>query len=238
MRTSTLAALAAAVTLSGVRLSPRAADAPPAALLHVPKVARAIRIDAETEHKPDWDADVGITRNFRDAAGHGMVPFTQAKLRWGDGVLYLLLYAGDLDLEGRERRRDGAVEADDAFHLEFGRGDDVRVISVSVLGTIADARCSPSPSGRKCDPRWQSGARVAIDRDGSLNKVGDNDEEWVVEMAIPLSRLGLKRAATGARIPFSIRRCEVGHDGRHACGGWGLDSPAELVLDPPNRPSS
>jgi hypothetical protein len=211
---------------------PRAEAPPPAARLSVPKVAAPIAINAETAGKTAWDADAGITRNFKDAAGHGMVPYTEAKARWGDGVLYLLLYAGDLDLEGRVRKRDGAVENDDAFHLEFGRGDDVRVISISVLGTIADALCAHTPAGRKCDPSWTSGARIAVDRDGSLNKVGDNDEEWVVEMAIPFSKLGLKNAGAGTRIPFSVSRCEVGHDGRHACGGWGQSPPGELVLAP------
>jgi hypothetical protein len=143
-----------------------------------------------------------------------------------------LLYAGDLDLEGRVKQRDGDVETDDAFHLEFGRGDEVRVISVSVLGTLADSLCTSSGGARKCDSAWDSGARLAVDRDGSLNKIGDNDEEWVVEMSIPLAKLGLKKAAAGAHLPFSIRRCEMGHDGRHACGSWGTDPPGELVLDP------
>jgi len=220
---------AAAVTLSGAATP--ATDAPPAQL-HVPRVAARVRINAETEGKPFWGEDSGVTRNFRDGHKQGMVPFTQAKVRWGRGFLYLLLYAGDLDLEGRVRQHDGAVENDDAFHLEFGRGDEVRVISVSVLGTIADSLCTSSAHGRKCDPSWDSGARLAVDRDGSLNKVGDNDEEWVVEMSIPLARLGVKQAAAGTRIPFSIQRCEVGHDGRHACGSWGSDPPGELVLDP------
>jgi hypothetical protein len=211
--------------------SPRAEAPPPAARLLVPRVAGPIRINAETAGKAAWNDDTGITRNFKDAAGNGMIPYTEAKVRWGDGALYLLLYAGDLDLEGRVRKRDGAVENDDSFRLEFGRGDDVRVISISVLGTISDARCTSSPAGRKCDASWSSGARIAVDRDGSLNKIGDNDEEWVVEMAIPLAKLGFKGAAAGARIPFSVSRCEIGHDGRHACGSWGQNPGGELVLE-------
>jgi hypothetical protein len=191
-----------------------------------------VRINAETQGKAFWDSDEGVTRNFRDSSGHGMVPFTQAKLRWGNGLLYLLLYAGDLDLEGSVKKRDGAVERDDAFHLEFGRGDEVRVISVSVLGTVADALCSPSARGRKCDHAWRSGARVAVDRDGSLNKVGDNDEEWVVEMAIPLAKLGVPKPGPGTRLPFAIRRCEVGHESHQTCGSWGSAPEGELVLDP------
>jgi hypothetical protein len=227
-----LAALVATLPFLAISTTAGAADAVPTAQLHVPKVTARVRLSAETQGKPYWDTDDGVTRNLRDERGQGMVPFTQAKVRWGGGSLYLLLYAGDLDLEGRVKKRDAALEADDSFRLEFGSGDEVRVISVSVLGTLTDSLCARSASGRRCDPSWDSGARLVVDRDGSLNKIGDNDEEWVVEMSIPLAKLGLKKPAAGARIPFSIRRCEIGHDGPHACGSWGATPPGELVLDP------
>jgi hypothetical protein len=226
LRAAACALAAAAVTLPC--LSTSAADT---LQLQVPKVTARVKLNGDTQGKPYWDADTGVTRNFRGVGGQGMVPYSEAKVRWGNGSLYLLLYAGDLDLEGRIKKRDAAaLETDDSFHLEFGSGDEVRVISVSILGTITDSLCTQSASGRKCDASWDSGARLAIDRDGSLNKIGDNDEEWVVEMSIPLAKLGLKKPAVGAHIPFSIRRCEIGHDGPHACGGWGQDPPGELVL--------
>jgi hypothetical protein len=51
-------------------------------------------------------------------------------------------------------------------------------------------------------------------------------------MSIPLAKLGLKNPGPGARIPFSIRRGEIGHDGPHACGSWGTEPAGALVLDP------
>jgi hypothetical protein len=218
--------------------APVATPTPPAgagagpATLAVPRVAGPVAIDAELEGKKVWEADTGATRNFKDGAGHGMVPYTEAKARWGGGQLYLMLYAGDLDLEGTVHEHDGPVERDDAFHLEFGQGDEVRVISVSVLGTVADALCHPSPTGRVCDRGWESHARVAVDRDGTLNKIGDNDEEWVVEMAVPLEALGFADARAGTRIPFSVRRCEIGHGSSRGCGGWGAQPRGELALAP------
>jgi hypothetical protein len=201
--------------------------------LHVPRVAGPVVINAETESKRTWDADTGTTRNLLDAEGHGMVPYTEAKIRWGNDKLYLLLYAGDLDLEGRTQKHDGAFDKDDSFRLEFPSRDAVRVVEISVLGTVSDFVCPRGDAGAKCDPRWESRAEVAVDRDGTLNKVGDNDEEWVVEMAIPLSSLGLLHAKPGMTIPFSVGRCEMGHDGVHACGSWGTGTPAgELVLEP------
>jgi hypothetical protein len=198
--------------------------------LAVPRAHGPIKIDAELEGKKVWEADLGNTQNFKDPAGQGMVPYTEAKLRWDDRKLYFMLYAGDLDLEGSVRDRDGPVERDDSFHLELGGGGDVRVLSVSVLGTLADALCHQTPAGRSCDPAWQSQAEVAVDRDGTLNKIGDNDEEWVVEMAVPFASLGISNPRPGTRLPFSIRRCEVGHAAHPACGSWGQTPPGELVL--------
>ncbi len=214
----------------GRKLALAAPDPDPAPLLVVPHVGGPVKIDAELEGKALWEADTGATGNFKVAGGRGMVPYTEAKARWGSGKLYLMLYAGDLDLEGTVRARDGAVDGDDAFRLEFGTGNDLRVIWVSVLGTLADARCRPAPGGRTCDARWNSHAQVAVDRDGTLNKIGDNDEEWVVEMAIPLADLGFANARPGTRIPFAVSRCEVGHGRQHDCGGWGTARPAALTL--------
>jgi len=217
---------------SGGSLVPaHALPAPAAVELHVPRVTTPVKIDAELEGKKVWEADTGSTHNFVDGAGHGMVPYTEAKARWGNGKLYLMLYAGDLDLEGSVREPDGDVERDDAFHIELGDPEDTRVVSVSVLGTIADARCRGPASSRACDRGWQSGAEVAVDRDGTLNKLGDNDEEWVVEMAVPFAALGVSNPGAGLRLPFSIRRCEVARAGKRACGSWGAAVPGRLVLE-------
>jgi hypothetical protein len=154
----------------------------------------------------------------------------------GDAEVFLALkQRADHGRGGQVRAHDGPVERDDAFHLEFGRGGEVRVISVSVLGTVADALCRPSRAGvtgRVCDRSWESQARVAVDRDGTMNKIGDNDEEWVIEMAVPLAALGFADAHTGTQIPFSIHCCEIGHGSSRGCGGWGVEQPGELALGP------
>jgi hypothetical protein len=221
------------------RLHAPAAPADPRAIeaatptLHVPRTARPIAINAETEGKTVWDGEGGNTGNLRDAAGKGMVPYTQAKVRWGDESLYFMLYAGDLDLEGKVTAPDAPLDGDDSFRLEFGSGEQVRVVAVSLRGAVYDAICNRSAGAPACDASWQSGAKVAVDADGSLNHIGDNDEEWVVEMSLPLSALGIPRPGPGTRVPFAVRRCEVGFDGVHACGSWGAgERRGELILDP------
>jgi hypothetical protein len=217
--------------------APGARDAYPYVELRALRAPRPIAIDAEMDGKRVWESEVGSTGNFKDADGRGMVPYSEAKVRWSESTLYLWLYAGDLDLEGSVVEPDGPVTQDDSFHVELGNGDRVYTIDVSVLGTVADAVCTGTLGHdgpeRRCDPGWQSRAVVAVDRDGTLNRVGDNDEEWIVEMAIPLSSLGIQSASAGTRVPFAVRRCEVGKSGPHACGGFGLGQPrGEIVFDP------
>jgi hypothetical protein len=73
---------------------------------------------------------------------------------------------------------------------------------------------------------------VAVDRDGTLNRVGDNDEEWIVEMAVPLAALGYDRVGPGTRIPFGVRRCDVSQKAPPHCGSFGMGDPrGELVLE-------
>jgi hypothetical protein len=223
-------ACGASAALSASRsaaLRAAARDPHPFLELHAPRVEGSVPIDAEMEGKKIWESETGSTGVFKDANGLGMVPYTEAKVRWGEGKLYLWLYAGDLDLEGSVTERDGPVSRDDSFHVEIGSDPDVYVIDVSVLGTVADSKCDRSPLGSSsaapptCDRGWDSGVVVAVDKDGTLNKLGDNDEEWIVEMAVPLPSVGVTTPRAGTRVPFAVRRCEMGKDGPHACGGFG-----------------
>ena len=196
----------------------------PGATLHVPRAGAPIHIDAELEGKKVWEADSGHTGDLVDDQGHGMVPFTEVKARWGDGNLYLMLYAGDLDIEN-----------EDAFHLEIGGGGRTHIIEISALGAVVDAACEGEKAFPRrpadCDQGWRSHATVAVDRDGTVGQLGDNDEEWVVEMAIPLTSLGLTSAGPGTRMSFAARRCDVGA-GSHTCGSWGGgDARGTLILD-------
>jgi hypothetical protein len=216
----------------GARLGPR--DVHPFLELRVPRVRDPVPINAETEGKRVWESEAGGTGIFKSPDGKGMVPYTEAKARWMPGTLFLLLYAGDLDLEGSVTERDGPTDRDDSFHIELGHEGHLYTIDVSVLGTLRDADCDLGSRwrGPRCDLRWDSRAAVAVDRDGTLNQVGDNDEEWVVEMAIPLGPLGLASAHEGDRISFSVGRCEVGMRGRGPCGGFGTGKVrGEIVLE-------
>jgi len=211
----------------------------PTSLLHVPHVAEEpVRKDGKTGER-FWEGEAGSTGVLLDAKGLGMVPYSEVKARWGNGKLYLWLDAADLDLQGKVREADADLSGDDAFHVQLGAEGRVYTLGVNVLGTLADAICRSrrrtprDPMDKTCDRSWQSGAVVDVDTDGTLNQLGDNDEEWVVELTIPLGKIGLGAAKPGTRLRFSVSRCEVAYDGVRACGSWGMGRRAgELVLDP------
>jgi hypothetical protein len=62
---------------------------------------------------------------------------------------------------------------------------------------------------------------VAVDRDGTLDDPSDEDEEWVVEAAIPLAALGVT-GAPGTRIQIEVSRCDTPrHTTVRRCGAFG-----------------
>jgi hypothetical protein len=179
-----------------------------------------------------WASAVN-TGTLLDERGHGAVPVSEARLLWGNGRLYLFFYAADVDLQIKTTRHDGPVWKDDCVILEFPLRDSRKfVIDVSPTGLVADAICpqdAPDPGDARCDLRWESGVRVGADYDGTINTLGDFDEEWAVEIALPLAAIAVPPPVGGAQIPFSLIRCEIAHEGKRACGSWG---PGMLVLVP------
>jgi hypothetical protein len=224
----------APTTLAATALAPapsvaaRAGTAP----LTVPRAAHPVVLSSEFDVNV-WGSAVN-THTLLDAAGQGAVPVSEARFLWGNGQLYFHFYAGDLDLEVREKKRDGAVYKDDAVTLAFfGPDQQTRMVSVSPTGVLADGVCprdAQTLADARCDMRWDARSKVSFDYDGTLNKLGDFDEEWNVELAIPLKSLGVS-ALPGTHLSFALRRCEMAFDGQRACGIWGgVDAPAELIL--------
>ncbi len=115
-------------------------------------------------------------------------PYSDARMLSDDTTLYIALYAADEDIETR----------DDAFRIVF-----------DVNGTKHEIEVSP-----KC---VVSGARVACDTDGTIDDPSDMDEEWVVEMALPLAAIGVER-----HVPFGLKmeRCDTPKHEARTCTSW------------------
>ncbi len=123
---------------------------------------------------------------------------------------------------------------EDSFHVVFSDGVTERSFDVSPTGTLADgvrAVRVTSDAPHPFDFRWQSGARVSHEFDGTPNQSADIDEEWLIEMAIPLEALGIT-GQKGERLGVSVRRCDTLKSGQRSCGSWGYgEKRGVLVLE-------
>ncbi len=202
--------------------------------LHVPHAQGSIVLDGDTDD-PGWQGDVARTGAFVDTDGATARPHTESKLAWGDGYLYVELYAADQDIHANHEVADGPVWEGDSFHLVFSDGALEHSFDLSPLGTLTDgvrpAVAAAPGSPRPFDARWNSGAHVSHEIDGTPNAPADDDEEWVLEMAIPFDALGLE-GKRGERIELAMHRCDTPKGGGRVCGSWGEGGRrGVLVLD-------
>lgn len=206
-----------------------AAPSAPALELRVPHLKASIVLDGDMDDV-GWTGPVARTGGFTTPNGMTAKPYSEARLVWGDGHLYLALYAADEDVRAAKRAPDDPVWQDDSFHLVFrdDRGGVERALDLSALGVVSDAR---RVGAGALDYAWQSGVHVSREIDGTLNDANDDDEEWALEVAMPLESLGL-RGERGERIGFAVRRCDTPHRSARVCASWGEgDARGTLVLD-------
>ncbi len=194
--------------------------------LRVPHVAAAPGIDGVIDDAA-WRGEVASTGFLRSVDGQRMTD-SSVRMVWKDDMLYVLLYAADADIRASITSPDAPLWQEDAFRLSFRVRSEprLRVIYVSPLGTLTDEYVQ----GDVVDTSWQSGATVGRDLDGTPNDPRDDDEEWVIEMAIPFASIGLRRVA-GERVGFSARRCDAPKGAGRRCGAWG-EPDGEIVLVP------
>jgi hypothetical protein len=219
-------AAAAAAAASAASLAPKSTDY---VLLHVPHVPGGINLDGDTDDQ-GWTKPPGPARTgpFLLANGATARPYSETRLVWGDGYLYLCLYAADEDVETRTKQHDGPVWLDDSFRVTFWRPDTEYVIEVSPDAVVTD---SIRKNGGAYDYSWESGVHVSKELDGSMNKPEDEDEEWVIEMAVPFESIGLK-GEPGEGIGFSVRRCDTPKHASRVCASFGEGAThGRLVLD-------
>lgn len=112
-------------------------------------------------------------------------PYSHIRLLRDDQALYLGLYAADQDIRSTE-----------AFEL--------------AIGTLT---FSIDPRARITPPI--AGARAAAAVDETLDDPRDEDEEWVIEAAIPLA------AVPPGATTIHARRCDTPKEGRERCGALG-----------------
>ena len=212
-----------------------AAVAQPGPLLLVPHGKGPITLDGDTDD-PGWVKPPGPARTgpFLIESGDQAVPYTHVRLVWADEYLYLALFASDEDIECRVDQPDAPFAPDDDFmRIVFTRGDTEYAFDVSPNAVVTD---SIRRSGGAWDTSWNSRAITSRELGGTMNHPSDLDEEWEIELAIPLASLGLA-AEPGETIGVSFHRCDKPKEAPRVCSGWGDGGgtgkiPGRLVLVP------
>ena len=157
--------------------------------LVVPQVGAALHIDGELDETA-WHSPAR-TGPFVDGEGETAAPYSEARLLRDDRFLYLGLYAADED-----------IRADDEFVVEL----DAPKRHVAWHFT-AGGKLTPAVAG----------ASAAVDTDGTIGDARDDDEEWAVEAAIPLSAVPFGADGT---VTARITRCDLTKDHVRRCGAW------------------
>jgi hypothetical protein len=192
-----------------IRTEARAADGPQDRVFVVPRAKGAISIDGDLD-EPDWKR-AARTGPFRATAGNEEArPYSEA--RWlSDGRdLFVALYAADQDI-----RTQGAV---DRFVLDLAPSALAAAwlrLSISAAGAIESSRVSPT--GARVG-EWESLAVAAVERDGVPDDPTDEDEEWILEVKIPIASLGL--APDSKRFAARVSRCDTPKGSEARCGEW------------------
>jgi hypothetical protein len=215
------------------RPAARSSFSEPDHVLHVPHAPGAILLDGDTDDR-GWTGSPppARTRDFELSNGAPARPFSEVRTVWGDGYLYLCLYAADEDIESRTTEADGPLWLDDAFRVVFTRGDIEYAIEVSPAAVVTDSiRHRTAGNWSPWDYGWSSGVHVSKEMDGTLNNPNNMDEEWVIEMAVPFASLGLK-GEPGDAIGFMASRCDTPKRASRICASWG-DGPdhGQIVLE-------
>jgi hypothetical protein len=201
-------------------------------LLRVPHVPGSITLDGDTDD-PGWLLPPGPARtgDFLSETGKPARPYSDARLVWGDGFLYLALYAADQDIESHADQPDGPVWLEDAFRVVFSRPGVEYAIEVSPRAIITD---SIRRKGGEWDYTWSSEAHASKEMDGTLNDPKNMDEEWAIELAVPFESLGME-GVPGESIGLSLSRCDTPKRASRVCGSWGdgsaLQGRGTIVLE-------
>ncbi|EXZ16490.1 hypothetical protein M067_1961, partial [Bacteroides fragilis str. J-143-4] len=156
------------------------------------------------------------TAPFVDISGEGFPTpkyETTAKMLWDDEYLYIGAMSQEDDIKARLTQRDTIIYYDNDFEVFIDPdwdGHNYFEIETNARGVIFDLMLDrPYRSGGNFMVQWDCpGLKLAIHREGTLNKSKDKDKYWSVEMAIPHKALTMNfnnplKAGNCWRINFS-----------------------------------
>jgi len=115
---------------------------------------------------------------------------TRAKMLWDDEHFYVAAEMEEPDLWGTLTVRDSVIFHDNDFEIFIDPDGDTHAyyeLEVNALKTAWDLMLlKPYRDGGRAIDAWDiAGLRVGVDLRGTLNRPGDRDDGWTVEIAMP-----------------------------------------------------
>lgn len=159
------------------------------------KTATPIVVDGLLDD-PIWEASPW-TEDFGDIEGtlRPMPRYrTRAKMAWDDEYLYIAADLEEPDVWGTLTKRDTVIFYDNDFEVFIdpnGDNHEYYEFEMNALNTVWDLFL-PKPykdSGSAVDSWNIEGLKTAVHVDGTINKAGDTDRGWTVEIAMPWKAL-------------------------------------------------
>lgn len=168
-----------------------------------PRAAAPLVVDGRLDELA-WQAAPWTSR-FVDIDGVRDVPLrTRAKMLWDDQYFYIAAELEEPDVWATLTERDAIIFHDNDFEVFIDPDGDTHnyyELEVNALGTPWDLLLvRPYRDGGPALHAWDiAGLLVGVDVQGTLNRPGDRDRGWTVELALPWEVL--KEAAPGRRAP-------------------------------------
>lgn len=194
--------LAALAAASCSRCSP---PADPGESVSIPRAPAPIVVDGRSDDAA-WPI-AWRSPALADARGR-QGPHAELRLTGDDGHLYALVYVADEELRTSPREDEPR-----------GTGDRVEL-------SVGPLKIPLTPAGAALT----NGVRAAMDVDGTVDRPGDSDEEWVTELAIPWQSLGPQARQAG--VDVRIVRIDAPRGERERAMAWPRTGPAHVTLRP------
>jgi len=145
---------------------------------------------------------------------------TRSKMLWDKENLYIYTELQEPDLWGMLRQHDTIVYLDNDFEVFINPTNTTHnyfELEFNALGTEMDLfLAKPYRNGGNALLSWDAQGLVsAVQTKGTMNRPGDTDSGWSVEIAIPLKSLGFwgdKRPMDGSQWRINFSRVEWDRD--------------------------
>jgi hypothetical protein len=162
---------------------------------HCYQTPTSIKIDGKFDEKA-WQ-QAGWSDDFTDIEGDKQprpAMRTRLKMLWDNQYLYIAAEMEDQNIWATLHQHDTIIFQDNDFEVFIDPNGDTHhyfEIEINPYNTVMDLFMpKPYREGGDALMNWDArGMRTAVQIDGTLNKPGDKDKKWTVEMAIPFTAL-------------------------------------------------